>query len=137
MPRMRCGSPARAGARRRLALLCIPVLLFAGACDGVVVIEGEAESATGRALEHCEAVLLRADGDELGRRPIEPDFSATFTVMPGEGEYFAEVVCEDHSAYRSNSFSSGPRLGDPPAQMGRILLEPASVSGRHGGRWSP
>lgn len=105
-------------------LFCVLVLFSVGACDGVVVIEGDAESTTGGALDDCEAMLFRADGYELGLRPIDPDFSATFTVMPGEREYFAEVTCEGHSAYRSNSFSSEARLGDSPVQLGKIVLEP-------------
>lgn len=110
-------------------LFCVAVLLSVAACDGVVVIDGEAESATGEVLEDCEALLFRADGYELGRRPIDADFSATFTVMPGKREYFAEITCEGYTTFRSKPFTSEGVLGDPPAQLGDIVLEPLPGGG--------
>lgn len=110
-------------------LFCVAVLLSVAACDGVVVIEGEAESATGEVLDDCEALLFRADGYELDRRPIDADFSATFTVMPGKREYFAEITCEGYTTFRSKPFTSEGVLGDPPAQLGDIVLEPLPDSG--------
>jgi hypothetical protein len=109
-------------------LFCALVLLGVGACDGVVVIEGEAKSAADGALADCTALLFRADGHELDRRPIDPDFSATFTVMPGKREYYAEVTCEGYSAYRSEPFTSEGRLGDAPVDLGSFQLRPGSKS---------
>jgi hypothetical protein len=118
-------------------MLCIGVLFSVTACDGVVVIEGQAESATGRAIDDCEALLVRADGSEVGRRPIDSDFSATFTVMPGKREYFAEITCEGFTTFRSKPFTSEGVLGDPPAQLGEIVLEPLPDGGDRSPRPAP
>jgi hypothetical protein len=105
------------------------LLLSLTACDGVVVVEGTIASAGNEALDDCAAKLIGAEGYELDPRPIDPDFSATFTVMPGERQYFTEVTCEGHSTYRSPPFYSSGVLGDPPAQLGEIVLEPLPGGG--------
>ena len=115
------------GRQVRLVLCCV-VLVSLAACDGVVVVEGTIEAAGAAALDDCAAVLIREDGHELGRRPIDPDFSATFTVMPGERQYLAEVSCEGYSPYRSEPFTSRARLDDPPVELGTIQLQPQAAS---------
>lgn len=120
--------PVGAGGRPIGFALCCLLLVSLTACDGVVVVEGTIASAGDEALDDCVALLIREDGHELDRRPIDPDFSATFTVMPGERRYFAEVTCEGHSSYRSGPFTSEARLGDPPVELGTIRLQPQSSS---------
>lgn len=118
-----------AGGRPIRFVLCGLLLVSLTACDGVVVVEGTITSAGNEALGDCAALLIREDGQELGRRSIDPDFSATFTVMPGQKQYFAEVTCEGHSPYRSTPFTSAARLGDPPVELGtiRLQLQPPSA----------
>lgn len=115
----------------RFALCCL-LLVSLTACDGVVVVEGTIASAEGEALDDCAALLIREDGHELDRRPIDQDFSATFTVMPGERQYFAEVACEGHAPYRSEPFTSEARLGGPPVELGTIRLQPQSSNAEDG-----
>jgi hypothetical protein len=112
---------------RRLPLLLI--LLLVG-CDAVVIIEGEIASTRGDELERCTATLYRADVPRAVKtNDVDPSFQSTFTVFPAHTDFSVEVTCKGHSAYRSPDFYSTGVLGDPPAQLGEIRLEP--MSGEH------
>lgn len=110
------------GRSMRLILCSLMPLIFA-ACDGVVVINGKTQSMRDGVIDNCQAILFRADGHELNRRPVEAEFSVTFAVMPGEREYYAEISCEGYSIYRSEPFTSAGRLGDPPVDLGSLPLK--------------
>lgn len=108
-------------------LLSALLLISATACDGVVEVEGNAVSASGESLDDCKVVLFRASDDyELAVRPVDPHFSAIFTVMPWRREYYAEVTCAEHSTYRSAPFTSEAKLGDPPVELGTFQLQPTA-----------
>lgn len=109
------------------AWLAATALLTAGliGCDAVVAVKGELASSTGAPLNRCTATLFRAESDqEIEVIDIETTFEDTFTTLPARTEFYVEVACRGHSTQRTPPFYSSGVLGDPPADLGKIILSP-------------
>jgi hypothetical protein len=99
-------------------------------CDSVVQIEGSVVSSVGESLDDCTATLfLESTGEELEEIDLDSEFFSSFTVGPVDSNFFVELSCEGYSTYRSPPFYSSGVLGDPPAQLGEIVLEPLPDTG--------
>lgn len=112
----------------RKLLLCFALGLLAG-CDSVVEIEGSVVSATKEPLDDCTATLfLASTGEELQEINLDTNFSDSFIIGQVQTNFYVEITCEGYSTYRSPIFYSSGVLGDPPAQLGDIVLRPVHAN---------
>jgi hypothetical protein len=106
------------------------VALFLLGCDAWVGIQGRVISDQGEPLDRCTATLFRAEsGQEVEVIDIDSSFDDSFSTLPARTDFFVEVSCKGYSTYRSPPFYSSGELGDPPAQLGEIVLEPLPAGG--------
>jgi hypothetical protein len=111
-----------------LGILGMVVGLSLTGCDSVVGIRGEITSTDGGALDDCTATLFRAkNGDKLQQMDIEPVFDDGFVTGSVRTDFFVDVRCDGYATFRSPPFYSSGVLGDPPAELGEIRLEPATA----------